>query len=133
VRNEQSGLGKIARGSARLLIYAGLLLAVLTLTVDRLSIAGGTGFGWWQLTGTELGILGVVLGLVIGNGLLGVSGLFLFVMSLGADFLHLGRAPGLGWRKQTALGVASLLIAGGIIWEFTLKKRGAGSTEDHAG
>lgn len=120
--DERRGIREIASGSARLLIYAGILLTLLTLTVDRLSISGRAGFGWWQISGTELGILSLVLGLLAGRGLLGMAGLFLLVLSLGADVLHLGHAPGLGWRKQTALVLASLLLAGGMLWRRALRK-----------
>ena len=123
--HERSGLREIARGSARLLIYAGVLLALLALTVDRLAISGHAGFGRWQITGTEVGFLCLVLGLLVGRGLLGVAGFFLFVTSLGADVLGLGRAPGLGWRKQAGLAVASLLIAGGMLWYRAASKRDA--------
>jgi hypothetical protein len=117
-------------GPARLLIYAGILLTLLTLTVDHLSINGRGGFGWRQITGTELGILIIVIGLVAGRGLLATSGLFLLVLSLGADVLNLGHAPGLGWRKQTALALGSLLLAGGIIWQRALRKGDASTPED---
>jgi hypothetical protein len=119
---ERSGVREIASGSARLLIYAGFLLTLLTLTVDHLSISGRAGFGWWQITGTELGILTLVLGLLAGRGLLGMAGLFVLVLSLGADLLNLGHAPGLGWRKQTALVIAGLLLAGGMLWQRALRK-----------
>jgi hypothetical protein len=52
-----------------------------------------------------------------------MAGLFLLLVSLGADVLRLGHAPGLGWRKQTALAVASLFVAGGMLWQRTLKRR----------
>ena len=120
---ERSGLRQIANNSVRLLIYAGVLLTLLTLTVDRLSIGGRTGFGWWQITGVEAGMLSLILGLIVGQGLLGMAGLFLLVLSLGADFLQVGHAPGLGWRNQTALAIASLLLAGGMLWERVLRKR----------
>ena len=120
--HERSGVRQIASGSVRLLIYAGVLLALLTLTVDRLSISGGTGFGWRQITGTELGMLTVILGLLVGRGLLGMAGLFLLVLSLAADLLHVGHAPGMGWRNQTALALAILLITGGMLFQRALKK-----------
>jgi len=120
--HEQSGVRQIAGGSARLLIYAGVLLTVLALTVDRLSISGRVGFGWRQITGAEVGILCVALGLLVGRGLLGMAGLFLLVLSLGADLLRLGHSPGLGWRNQTGLVLASLLLAGGMLWERVLRK-----------
>jgi hypothetical protein len=119
---ERRGVHEIASGTARLVIYAGILLTLLTLTVDRLSISGHAGFGWWQITGTEIGILALILGFLAGRGLLGMAGLFLLVLSLGADVLHLGHAPGLGWRKQTALVLASLLLAGGMLWQRALRK-----------
>ncbi len=120
---ERSGVREITVGSARLLIYAGVILTLLTISVDRLSISGRSGFGWRQITGAEVGFLCIVLGLLIGEGLLGMAGLFLLVVSLGADILELGRAPGLGWRKQTALALASLLLAGGMLWQRTLRKK----------
>jgi hypothetical protein len=119
----RSGVRQIASGTARLLIYAGVLLILLTLTVDRLSLSGSTGFGWRQITGTEVGLLCLVLGLLIGRGLLGMAGLFLVVLSLGADLLRVGHAPGLGWRSHTALAVASLLLAGGMVWEYSLRRQ----------
>jgi len=122
---ERSGVRQIAGGSARLLIYAGVLLILLTISVDRLPISGREGFGWRQITGAEVGFLCIVLGLLVGGGFLGMAGLFLLLVSLGADLLRLGHAPGLGWRKQTALATASLLVAGGMLWQHILKKRAA--------
>lgn len=122
---ERSGVRQITVGAARLLIYAGVILVLLTISVDRLSISGRTGFGWRQITGAEVGFLCIVLGLLVGEGLLGMAGLFLLVLSLGADVLQLGHAPGLGWRKQTALALASLLLAGGMLWQRTLRKKAA--------
>jgi hypothetical protein len=113
---------QIARGWARLLIYAGILLILLTLTVDRLPISGHAGFGWRQITGTEVGILGLIVGFLAGWELLETAGLFLLVISVGADVLHLGHAPGLGWRKQIALALATLLIVGGLLWRGAVRK-----------
>jgi hypothetical protein len=123
--NERSGVRQIARGWARLLIYAGILLTFLTLTVDRLSISGHAGFGWRQITGTEVGILGLIVGFLAGWELLETAALFLLVISVGADVLHLGHAPGLGWRKQIALVLATLLIVGGLLWQGAVRKADA--------
>jgi hypothetical protein len=128
--NERSGPREIARGWARLLISAGILLTLLTLTVDHLSISGHPGFGWRQITGTEVGILSLILGFVTGRGLLVMAGFFLLALSLGADLLHLGHAPGLGWRKQTALVLASLLIAGGMLWQRAVRRADASPLKD---
>ena len=123
--NERSAVRQTARGLATLLIYAGILLTLLTLIVDRLSISGRPGFGWRQIAGTEVGILILILGFLAWRGFLGIGGLFLMILSLGADVLHVGHAPGLGWRKQTALALACLLIAGGLLWQRALRKREA--------
>jgi len=118
-------LRPIADGLARLLIYAGLLLALLTATADHLAIPGSTGFGWRQITGTELGFLAIVLGLMMRKGLLGVGGLFILVLSIGADFLQVGHAPGLGWRSHVGFLVATAMLGGGVLWRRALG-RGAG-------
>jgi hypothetical protein len=122
---ERRDVRQIASGSARLLIYAGVMLSLLTISVNSLSVSGRSGFGWRQATGAELGFLCIVLGLLVRGGLLGVGGLFLLVLSLGADLLRLGHAPGLGWRKQIALVVACLLVAGGVLWQHLLRKKAA--------
>jgi hypothetical protein len=123
VWDERRVVRQTARGLAALLIYAGILLAFLTFIVDRISISGHPGFGWRQIAGTEVGILIVIIGFLAWRGFLGIVGLFLLILSLGADVLRLGHAPGLGWRKQTALVLASLLIAGGLWWQRALRKR----------
>ncbi len=119
---ERSAVRQTARGVSTLLIYAGILLALLTLIVDRLAISGHPGFGWRQIAGAEVGILIFILGFLAWRGFIGIGGLFLLILSLGADVLRLGHAPGLGWRKQTALALACLLIAGGLLGQRALRK-----------
>ncbi len=118
-------LRPIAEGLAWLLIYGGVLLALVTATADYLAISGREGFGWRQITGTELGFLAIVLGLLMRKGLLSMAGFFLLVLSIGADLLHLGHAPGLGWRSHLGFVVATALLAGGVFWRRELA-RGAG-------
>lgn len=120
---ERSGVRNIASGSARLLIYAGLILTLLTVSADRLSISGESGFGWRQITGAEVGFLCIVVGMFLRGAFVGVAGLFLLVLSLGADLLRIGHSPGLGWRKQLALVLATLLLAAGMLWQRALKKK----------
>jgi hypothetical protein len=122
---ERKGVRQMADGAARLLIYGGFILILLTISVDSLAISGRPGFGWRQITGTEVGFLCIVLGLLVGRGLLGMTGLVLLLVSLGADLLRLGHAPGMGWRKQTALALASVLLAGGMLWQRALRKKAA--------
>lgn len=116
-------LRPITAGIARLLIYGGVLLALLTVTADYLAISSHSGFGWRQLTGTELGFLAIVLGLLMRKGPLGVTGLFILVLSIGADLLDVGHSPGLGWRSHLGFVVAAAMLAGGILWHRALTRR----------
>jgi hypothetical protein len=127
---ERSGVRHIASGSARVLIYAGLTLTLLTITADQLAISGEEGFGWRQITGAEVGFLCIVLGLLLRAALLGVAGLFLLVLSLGADILRIGHSPGLGWRKQVALLLATVLLGVGMLWQRALRRRAVGFPPD---
>jgi hypothetical protein len=121
---------QLALGLARASIAGGILLGALALSADYLGISGRQGFGWRQLAGAEIGFLCVVLGLLLQRTWLGVGGLFLLVLSLGADLLRVGHSPGLGWRKQAALVLALGLVAGGAIWQRALRRRsGAGEPE----
>ena len=122
--DERSGVRQTARRWATLLIYAGILLASLTLIVDRLSISGHPGFGWRQIAGTEAGFVIFIVGFLGSRGFLWIAGLFLLIVSLGADVLRLGHAPGLGWRKETALVLACLLIVGGLLLQRLHEERG---------
>jgi hypothetical protein len=121
-QQEREAARRIARHVARLLTYAGLILIVLALAADRLSIAGRAGFGWRQITGAEVGFVAVVVGLLSGRSLLGLIGLFLLVLSVGADLLQVGSTPGLGWRSQIALVFAFLLVTGGVPWLLALRR-----------
>jgi hypothetical protein len=115
-------LRPMAAGVARLLIYGGVLLGLLTATADYLAISGGTGFGWRQITGSELGFLAMFLGLVTRKGLLGVAGLFLLLLSIGADLLRVGHAPGLGWRSHLGFVAATAMLAAGSLWHRALSR-----------
>jgi hypothetical protein len=122
---------QIGLGLARVSIAGGILLGALALSADYLGISGKQGFGWRQVAGAELGFLCVVLGLLLQRAWLGVGGLFLLVLSLGADLLRVGHSPGLGWRKQAALVLALALVASGAIWQRALRRR-AGSKPSEA-
>jgi hypothetical protein len=114
---------RIAASFAAPLTWSGILLLMLVITADHLSISGRSGFGWRQITGAELGFLCVVLGLLLQRAFLGTAGLFLLVLSLLADLLAIGHAPGLGWRKQSALVVGTVLVAAGLFLRRRLGRR----------
>lgn len=127
---EQRNLRALGRHAARLLTYAGALLILLTLLADRLPLAGRSGFGWWQITGVELGAVCFFLGVVTGRGLIVIGGALLLVLSVGADLFQLGHAPGFGWRSQTVLAVSCLLVIAGMWWERALRRQNKGHARD---
>jgi hypothetical protein len=107
----------------RVLVYGGIVLAVLTATADYLAISGRTGFGWRQMLGSELGFLAIAVGLLLRQGLLGVAGMFLLVLSIGADLLQVGHVPGFGWRSSLGFLVATAMLVGGVLWRRALARR----------
>ena len=113
-------LRPIFRAVAGLLLYGGLLLALLTALADHLAISGRPGFGWRQLLGAEQGFLVIALGVLLRRGLVTMIGVFLFVLSLGADLLEVGRAPGLGWRSYAAFVCAAAMVSAGAAWRRAL-------------
>ncbi len=116
----RAGQYEAAIAVARLVVYAGLGLGLLAFVADYLGLSGQAGFGWRQVTGTELGFLVLALGVLNRRPLVGVIGLFVLVVSLGADYFSLGRAPGIGWREEIALAVATVLVLGGLLWRRAL-------------
>ncbi len=120
---EEPAARRLASGLTQILIDAGIVLAVVTLAANELGISGQSGFGWRQITGLEVGLLCIVLGLLLRRALLGVSGAFLLGLSLSADLLRLGHSPGIGWRKQVALALAVALVGIGVAWQRRLKNK----------
>ena len=114
---------QIVAGLASPLTYSGIVLLTLAITADHLSISGRSGFGWRQIAGAEVGFLCVVLGVLLQRAFLGTAGLFLLVLSLLADLLALGHSPGLGWRKQSALVVGTVLVGAGLFLRRRLGRR----------
>ena len=106
---------RILASLAAPLAWSGIILLMLAITADHLSISGRSGFGWRQVTGAELGFLCVVLGVLLQRAFVGTAGLFLLVLSLLADLLALGHAPGTGWRTKAAVVAGTVLVAAGLI------------------
>jgi hypothetical protein len=112
------------------LIRGGALLGVLTLAADFLHIAGMRGFGWKQVAGTEAGILIVAVGAFLRQGLLTVGGTLLVVLSLGADYLEIGRGQhGVGWRKQAAIAVSIGCVIIGLLLQRRAARQAARDTD----
>ena len=127
---EQRTLRAIWSYAARLLTYAGALLILLTLLADRLPIAGRSGFGWWQISGVEVGAVCFFIGIVTRRGLIVIGGALLLVLSGGADLFQLGHSPGFGWRSQTVLAVSCLLVIVGMLWELAMRRKNNGHLRD---
>lgn len=125
-------LRSVAKVAARGLVYGGILLGLLALTADYLTISGRTGFGWRQMTGLEVGFLSVALGLFLRSGFLAMAGMFLLVLSIGADLLRVGEVPGFGWRAHLSFVTATALLCAGVYWERALA-RGAGLPRARSG
>jgi hypothetical protein len=121
---------RIAASLAAPLTWSGILLLALALTADYLSISGRSGFGWRQATGAELGFLCVVLGVLLQRPFVGMSGLFLLVLSLLADILALGHSPGPGWRTKAALVAGTVLVAAGLILRHVSSRPASPRTPD---
>jgi hypothetical protein len=122
-RRDRAALLSVAGLLPKVLVYGGIVLAVLTATADYLAISGRTGFGWRQMLGAELGFLAIAIGLLLRQGLLGVAGMFLLVLSIGADLLHVGQVPGYGWRSSLGFIVATAMLVGGVLWRRALARR----------
>ncbi|HYN04462.1 MAG TPA: hypothetical protein VE359_18580 [Vicinamibacteria bacterium] len=121
---------RIAASFAAPLTWSGILLLALALTADYLSISGRSGFGWRQVTGAELGFLCVVLGVLLQRAFVGTAGLFLLVLSLLADLLALGHAPGPGWRMRAALVAGTVLVAAGLFLRRETRRPGSPGAPD---
>jgi hypothetical protein len=122
-RHERAALLSAVALLPGVLVYGGIVLAVLTATADYLAISGRTGFGWRQVLGAELGFLAIAVGLLLRKGLIGVGGAFLLVLSIGADLLHVGHVPGFGWRSSLGFIVATAMLVGGVLWRRALARR----------
>jgi hypothetical protein len=121
---------RIAASFAAPLTWSGIFVLALALTADYLSISGRSGFGWRQVTGAELGFLCVVLGVLLQRAFLGTAGLFLLVLSLLADLLALGHAPGSGWRTKAALVAGTIMVAAGLTLRHVLGRRASPGAPD---
>jgi hypothetical protein len=126
-----AGRAALAALAPRLLIRVGAAIAVLAVTADHLGISGKSGFGWRQLAGGEVGTLILAIGVLLRSGVATLTGLFVIVLSLGADLLRVGHSPGIGWRQQLALPLAAACVAAGLVWRRVQQRRrpaGAGTS-----
>ena len=66
--------------------------------------------------------LAIAVGVLLRRGLVTMVGVFLFVLSLGADLLEVGHAPGLGWRSYAAFLCAAAMVSVGAAWRRALAR-----------
>lgn len=117
---ERDQLRPLAQSLARLLVYGGFLVALLTAAADHLAISGRPGFGWRQITGMDLGLITIILGIALRKGLLLAAGALLLALSIGADPLAVGHAPGVGWREVAGFVSAAVMVFAGTAWRRAL-------------
>jgi len=98
-----------------LLVLFGLLMGFIALGADYLGISGQTGFGWYQRLGLLIGMALVVMGSLFRVDVMCVVGVVLLILSLTADFLHVGMSPGIGRRQQFAMGLAVATLVAGLL------------------
>ena len=107
-----------------IILLAGIAFAFLSLMADQMGIGSMLGFGYKQSVG---GLLGAVAGLfgihlLVGSrrltGFLSLlGGAALFVLSLIADLIGIGSAPGFGYNQiiGTVAGIIIVVVGFGLI------------------
>jgi hypothetical protein len=116
-----------ARGGSRfrpsvVIATTGVALGLIAVLADDVPWSVHAGFGWRQWGGAGLAAVFVFLGALVGADFLLLAGVFLFVGSVGADWLGLSRVSGFGWKQQL------LLVAGATVVGIALCGRLAGVT-----
>ena len=104
---------RISVGS--IMLTLGLLLGVFVLSSDFLGTRGGAGVGPIQGTGLVAGAVFIILGALLSIEPLLAGGALIFGICATADLFALGTVSlGIGWREQTGLLAAGLLVISGV-------------------
>ena len=105
---------------ASMLVFAGMLLVALGITVDHVGYHGTAGFGWKQAVSLVLGVFFVVLGALLHADLVAILGTVVFIVAVSADVYGTMGSPGFGWRQIAVTLAGVVLIALGL---YRRKKR----------
>ena len=100
---------------AAILMSVGLFVLALSGLADVLAFGSHEGFGWRQ--GLGLGLAGVLVltGAMMRIQTLFVIGLIIGLLTLLADWLGFGDAPGFGWQQISGSLLGAALIVIGLL------------------
>jgi hypothetical protein len=96
----------------------GVVLGTVGVFGDAFVPEGHAGFGWYQRAGVLLGAVLVFVGILLRADLIALGGLLLFGGALCADWVGLTRAPGVGWKQQTLLGVSAACVVIAVLGRY---------------
>ncbi len=107
---------------AAILTSVGLFVLLVSVLADVLAFGSHSGFGWKQ--GLFLGLAGVLIltGAMVRISTLFVIGLIIGLLTLLADWLGFGNAPGFGWHQVSGSLLGASLIAAGLAVARTMTR-----------
>ena len=97
-----------------LLLFTGVALVVLGISVDQLGYHGSSGFGWRQMISLALGVFCVAIGALLHADLLAIAGSIVFGAAAAADLFGTMGSPGFGWRQTSVVLLGFMLIMTGL-------------------
>lgn len=98
-----------------LMCLAGAILGVAGGLGDIVFPTATEGFGTYQRAGIVVSAVLILCAMLLRADIIVIVGMFLFGSALLADWVGMMHAPGIGWKQQTALMLASVLFAGAIL------------------
>lgn len=119
---------RVRLSTGAVLVFGGMLVAMLGAAADLLGVGSHAGFGWAQQSGLVLGLVFVAIGALLRIDIVGVVGTLCVGLAALADFLGSSPSPGIGWRQQLAIGAGLLLIVAGVL----MRRRSRATAARHA-
>ncbi len=119
---------RVRLSTGAILVFGGILVAILGAAADLLGVGSHAGFGWAQQSGLVLGLVFVAIGALLRIDIVGVVGTLCVGLAALADFLGSSPSPGIGWRQQLAMGAGLLLIVAGVL----MRRRSRAAAARHA-
>lgn len=99
---------------ASMLLFAGVVLVILGISVDQIGYHGSTGFGWKQTVSLAFGVFCVAIGALLHADLVAILGSIVFGIAVSADLYGPVGAPGFGWRQSAVVLLGALMIGIGL-------------------
>lgn len=112
------------------LVFFGALCGLLAFISDHVPGFAGEhpGVGSLQMLGLVLGVTALVLGAMLRIDPVAMSGAIVVALAISADFMTLGRAPGLGWKQGVLIAASCGVMLLGVLRQLghaSLSRRGA--------